>query len=121
MELNCKEFASIFVPQRNSELFSLPWNGSEWNSKCLLLVLFRGMEFRVFLFRGLLQNRFREFASILFHGKVFRAFFFSAEWFGTEFREFSVPQNRWNSAGTNQLFRLFRLPQNNFFAENCQP
>jgi hypothetical protein len=47
----------------NSELFSLPRNGSEGNSERLL---------------------------ILFHGKEFQAFFSSAERFGTEFQEFSV-------------------------------
>jgi hypothetical protein len=75
--------------ERNSELFSLPGNGSERNSERLLL--------------------------ILFHGTEFRAFFSFADRFGTEFREFSVPRNSRNSAGTNQLFRLFYLPRNNFF------
>jgi hypothetical protein len=51
----------------------------------------------------------------------FLAFFSSAEWFGAEFREFSVPRNSQNSAGTKQLFRLFRLLWNNFFVRNCQP
>jgi hypothetical protein len=69
--------------ERNSELFSLPRNGSERNSESLIL--------------------------FLFHGTELRAFFFSAEWFGTEFREFSDPWNSRNSAGTNQLFRLFCL------------
>jgi hypothetical protein len=58
---------------------------------------------------------------ILFHSTEFRAFFSLAERFGTEFREFSVPRNSRNSAGINQLFRLFRLPRNNFFVGNCQP
>ena len=48
----------------NSELFSLPLNGSKQNYKCFLLFLFHGTEFRVV--------------------------FSSVEWFGTEFREFSV-------------------------------
>jgi hypothetical protein len=43
-----REFASIFCSiEWNSELFSLPRNGSEWNSKRLLLFLFHGMEFTV--------------------------------------------------------------------------
>jgi hypothetical protein len=88
----CLYFCSM---ERNSELFSLPQNGSERNSERLLL--------------------------ILFHDTEFRAFFSSPERFGTEFREFSVPRNSRNSAGTNQLFRLFRLPRNNFFGGNCQP
>jgi hypothetical protein len=36
-------------------------------------------------------------------------------------QEFSVLRNSRNSAGTNQLFRLFSLPRNNFFVGNCQP
>jgi hypothetical protein len=39
--------------------------------------------------------------------RSFRKFFSSAERFGTKFREFSVPRNRRNSAGTTQMFRLF--------------
>jgi hypothetical protein len=70
---------------------SLPLNGLEQNSKCLLLFLFHRTEFRVV--------------------------FSSAEWFGTEFREFPVPRNSRNFAGTNQLFRLFNLPRNNFLSE----
>jgi hypothetical protein len=81
--------------ERNSDLLSLPGNGLEQNSERLLL--------------------------IFFHGTEFRAFFSSAERFGTEFREFSVPRNSRNSAGTNLLFHLFRLPRNNFFVRNCQP
>ncbi len=37
----------------------------------------------------------------------FRVVFSSAEGFGTEFRERSVPRNRQNSVGNNHLFRLF--------------
>ncbi len=57
--------------ERNSELFSLPWKGSVRNSESLLL--------------------------FLFHSTEIQAFFSSAEWFGTEFREFSVSWNIWNS------------------------
>ncbi len=84
----CLYFCST---EQNSELFSFPRNGSEWNSERLLL--------------------------ILFHGTKFWAFFYSAERFGMEFREFSVPRNSRNSAGTYQLFCLFRLPRNNFLLE----
>jgi hypothetical protein len=107
-----REFAPIFFPRngipsifllcgtvRNGipRVFcSADWfTGSDWNSESLLL--------------------------FLFHGTEFREFFSSAERFGTEFREFSVPRNSWHSAGTNQLFRLFRLLRNNFFVGNCQP
>ena len=75
--------------------FSVTRNGSERNSESLLL--------------------------FLFHGKEFRAFVSSVERFGTEFREFSVPRNSRNSAGTNQLFRLIRLPRNNFLSEIANP
>ncbi len=46
---------------------------------------------------------------------------FSVPWFGTEFRDFSVPRKSRNSAGTNQLFRLFRLLRNNFLSEIANP
>jgi hypothetical protein len=85
-----REFISIFVLRNgNPSFFSLLQNGSEQNYESLLL--------------------------FLFHGTEFRAFFFSAERFRMEFPEFSVLRNSRNSAGTNQLFHLFRLPQNNFF------
>ncbi len=48
--------------ERNSELFSLPWNGSERN--------------------------YASFASILFHGTEFRALFSSAEWVRNEIPRF---------------------------------
>jgi hypothetical protein len=55
--------ASIFVPRKGIlSCFSSAENGSEQNSESLLL--------------------------FLFHGTEFPAFFSSAEWFGTEFREF---------------------------------
>ncbi len=84
-------FCPRHASERNSELVSLPRNGLGRNSKSLLL--------------------------FLFHGTEFLAFFSSEEWCGTEFREFSFPRNSRNSAGTNQLFRLFRLPRNNFLSE----
>ncbi len=82
------------------------------------------------------------------HGTEFRVVFSSAEWFGTEFRDYasifvprneipscflfrgrvrngiprgSVPRNSWNSVGKKQLFRLFCLPRNYFFVGNSQP
>ncbi len=91
------EFASIFVPRNGipSWLISLPLKGSEGNSESLLLFLVHWTEFRVV--------------------------FSSAEGFGTEFREFSVLRNSRNSVGSNQLFRQFRIPWNNFFVGNSQP
>jgi hypothetical protein len=95
---------------------------SERNSESLLLFLFHGTELRlVSLPRNSLEQNSKCLLLFLFHGMEFRAFFTSAERFGTEFREFSVPRNSRNSAGTNQLFRLFRLPRNYFFVGNCQP
>jgi hypothetical protein len=66
----------------------------------------------------MVQNRIPR---VCFHGVEFLAFFSSAEWFGTEFRDFSVPWNSRNSAGTNQFLRLFRLPRNNFLLETANP
>jgi hypothetical protein len=89
-------FASIFSAEWKSELFSLlRKGGSEQDSKSLLLFMFLGMKFC--------------------------AFFSSAEWFGMEFREISVPRNSGNSAGTNQWCCLLRLPRNNYFVRNLQP
>jgi hypothetical protein len=91
-----REFASIFVPRNG-----IP----SW-----------------FLFRGLVQNGIPRVSFLfLFHGTEFITFFSSVEYFGTEFREFSVPRNSRNSAGTSQLFCLFSLPRNNFFVGSCQP
>jgi hypothetical protein len=116
--------------------FPVPRNDSEQNSETLLLYLFLGTEFRAFSsFAERFGTEFREFSVprndseqnsetlllFLFLGKEFRAFSSSGERFGTEFREFPVPRNSRNSAGTKQLFRLFRLPRKNFFVGNCQP
>jgi hypothetical protein len=66
--------------------FSLLQNGLERNSESMLL--------------------------FLFHCRKFRGFFSSMEWFGTEFREFSVPRKSRNSDGTNQfIVPSFRLPR----------
>jgi hypothetical protein len=50
-----------------------------------------------FLFHGMVQNGSpRVYLYFLLHGKEFRVVFSSAEWFGTEFREFAsilVPRN----------------------------
>jgi len=65
-----------------------------------------------------------------------RVFFSYSKWFVTEFRTslylprngsernsecFSFPLNRWNSDGMNQNFRLFSVPENNFFSEDGNP
>jgi hypothetical protein len=88
----------------------------------LVLFLFYGREFRaVFSFAEWFETEFHLLLQSLILGTEFRAFFSSSEWFGTEFREFCILLNSWNSVGINQLFRLFRLPQNKFFVGNCQP
>jgi hypothetical protein len=93
-EQKFRKFAVYFCPtQWNSEPFSLPRNASEQNFESLHLFPYNGTEFR--------------------------AFFSSVEWFGMW--EFSVLRNSRNSIGDNHLFRLFRLPENNFFVGNCQP
>jgi hypothetical protein len=88
----CLYFCST---ERNSEFFPFPRNGSERNSERLFL--------------------------ILVHGIGFRAFFSSAERFGTEFREFSFLRNSRNSAGTNQcsVYSVFR--RINFLSEIANP
>ncbi len=105
----CPEFRVVFSSA----------DGSEQNSMCLLLFLFYGTDFWVvFSSAEWFRTEFPESLLLfLFHGTEFRAFFSSTEQFGTDFRKFSVPRNSRNSAGTNQLFRLFRLPQNNFLSE----
>ncbi len=98
-----------------------------------------------FLFRWRIRKGIlRVFFYFCIHGKEFRVVFSSAEVFGREFREFasifvqrngipncflfrgrvrngiprfSVPRNSRNSVGNNHLFRLFRLPRNNFFVK----
>jgi hypothetical protein len=50
----------------NSDLFSLPWNSSERNSKCLLQFSLHGMDFQVvFLSAECFRTELREFASIV--------------------------------------------------------
>ncbi len=69
----------------------------------------------VFLPRNSSEQNSESFILFLFYGTEFQVVFSFAEWFGTEFREFSVPRNSQNSVGTNNLFRLFRLPRNYFW------
>jgi len=78
------------------------------------LFIYLTLRLRVLLWGALLPGG-------LFPTGSCRVVFSSTEWFGTEFREFCVPRNSRNSVGINQLFRLFRLPRNNFFVGNCQP
>jgi hypothetical protein len=101
-----REFGPIFFPQNGilaffpsperfgTEFreFSVLRNGSERNSKSLLQFLFHGTEFKEHS-SPLRNSSDRNSDSFLFRG----------------------------TAGTNQMFRLFRLPRNNFFVGNCQP
>jgi len=57
---------------------------------------------RVF-FCEMLQNKIPKFVFV--PRNKFQDVSSSVEWFTTEFREFSVPRNSLNSAGTNHLFR----------------
>ncbi len=118
------ELTACFHPrhasERKSELLSLLRNVSEQNSKCLLIFLFHGTELFSLPQNGSEGNSERLLLTFFMHGK-FWEIFSSAERFGTEFWEFSVPRNSRNSAGTSQLFPLFRLPRNNFLVGNCQP
>jgi hypothetical protein len=75
-----------------------------------------------FLFRGMVRNEIPrvllQFCSTVRNSEHFSL---PRNGFGTEFRDFCIPRNSRNSVGINQLFRLFRLPRNNFFVGNCQP
>ncbi len=116
-------FLTLLAAAFCSELVTLPWNGSEWHSESLfrLFVAQTGIPSCV-LFRRRVRNRIMGVSFyFLFHGTEFLVVFSSAEGFGTEFREFSVPQNNRNSVGNNHLFRLFRLPRSYYFVRNSQP
>jgi hypothetical protein len=81
-----------------SELFSLPWNGSERHPESLLVFLFHRMEFRefasIFVPRSGIQSCF------LFHGRV---------QFSTEFRKFASIVVPWN--GIPRVFVLRNIPE----------
>jgi hypothetical protein len=83
---------------------------------------FYGTEFRAFFSSAeWFGTEFRELILFLFHCTEFRGFFSSAKRFGTEFREFPNLWNSRNSAGTNQLFHNILSSAENFFVGNCQP
>ncbi len=129
-----REIVSTFcVTERNSELCSLPRNGSERNSQSLLLnpcnpsyrkvfsdhlvggsrvCSFKPLKWRWILshFKGILVPRNGIPSCFLFRGRVRNGI-----------PRFSVPRNNRNSVGNNHLFRLFRLPRNYFFVGNSQP
>ncbi len=122
--------SSCFLPRfvlhgTESELFSLPWNGSERYSESLIIFLFHRTEFRVvFSSEEGFGTEFLGYASIFVPRNGIPNCFSSAEGLETEFREVSVPQNSRNSVGNKHLFhlfRLFRLPRKYFFVGNSQP
>ncbi len=118
-----REYISIFCcTERNSEFCSLPRNGSERNSENLLLFQFHGTEFRVvFSSEEGFGTELWEFISIFGQRNgIPRCFFFRGR-VRNGIPRFSVPRNNRNFVGNNHLFRLFRLPRNNFFVGNSQP
>jgi hypothetical protein len=119
---------SMFCPrhdwERNSEGFllflfhgtecrvvfsSAEWFGTEFQGFAYIFVPRNGTP-SCFLLRGMVQDRIPRvcfyFCSIVQNSKHF-----SPLWNGSER----------NSARTNLLFRLFRLPRTNFLVRNCQP
>jgi hypothetical protein len=117
-----KVYFYFFCTERNSELCSLPRNGSERNSENLHLFWFHGTEFRaVFSSAEEFGTELWEFASIFvpWNG-IPRCFLFRGR-VRNGIPRFSVPRNNRNSVGNNHLFRLFRLPRNYFFVGNSQP
>jgi hypothetical protein len=106
--------------ERNSELFSEC--SMVRNSKNLFLFLFHGtvQNSEHFIFRRIVRNRIPR-VCFYFCSTVQNFENLSLPRNGLEFREFSVPRNSQNSAGTNQCLCQSRLPQNNFYVGNCQP
>ncbi len=90
--------------------FLRPWLGHYWSAKM-----------DVSLWPPVRNKDSESLLLVLFHRTDSEHFSLPRNGFGTDFREFSVPWNRWNSVGTNHLFRLFRLPQNNFLSEIANP
>ena len=115
LEMEFREFASILFHGTEFRVFSsAEWFGTEFQLFASIFVPQNGSP-SCFLFRRMVQNGITRACF------YFWPFFSSAERFGTELREFSVPRNSRNSAGINQMSCLFRLPRNNFFVGNCQP
>jgi hypothetical protein len=74
-----------------SEMFSLPWNGSEWYSDSVKYTssFFHGTELQVVFSSAGMVPEFRKLASIFVTRTGIPSFFSPAEWFGTEIREFA--------------------------------
>ncbi len=112
-----RKFSSIFVPRNGIQrcFLSAKCLGKK-NMGSLLLVLFRGSDLRaVFSSADCSRTKFRKFSLLLFlfNGTEFEHFSLPRN--GSEQNsKFSVPRNSRNSVGYNHLFRVFRLPRNNF-------
>ncbi len=118
-----REIAFYFCStERNSELCSLLWNGSERNSENLHLFWFHGTEFRVvFSSAEVFGTELWEFASIFIPRNGIPSCFLFRGRVRNGIPRFFVPRNNRNSVGNNHLFRQFRLPRNYFFVGNSQP
>jgi hypothetical protein len=108
--------------EQNSELFSLPRNGSEQNSESLLLFLFHRTAFQVvFSSAEGFGREFREYASIFVpRNGIPSCFLFPGKGSERNSAGFCSAENR-NSVGNKHLFRLFRLPRNYFLSEIPNP
>ncbi len=141
----------ILLQQIELTEFFCPRHASERNSESLLLFLFHGTEFRVgFSSAEWFGKQFQVFASIfvprnripscfLFRGMVQKGIF--CRGFASKFvPRYRIPiifplcgmirngfprvfcsKEQPDSAGTNQLFHIFRLPRNNFLSEIANP
>jgi hypothetical protein len=115
--------ASIFVLRNGSPICfsSAEWFGTEFREATSIFNLRDGIP-SCFLFcgrvrNGILRGYFYFFyprngipSCFLFRGRVRNGI-----------PRVPVPRNSRNSVGNNHLFRLFRLPRNNFFVGNSQP
>ncbi len=82
-------FLFFGIPERNSELCSLPENGSERNSRiCIYFGSTERNSELCFLPKKSSEQNYGSLLLSLFHGTEFRVIFSSAEGFGTEFRDF---------------------------------
>jgi hypothetical protein len=85
--MSFREFFFYFcTTEWNSELCSLPLNGSEWNSESLLLFLFQGMDFRVVFYSAeefgiyILYVHFTTFRLAFKYGVLRTARYFKHSW-----------------------------------------
>ncbi len=104
--------------ERNSEAFSLLLKDSEQNPESLLLFLLCRTEFRA----RFSSAEFQESASIFVPlYRVPSIFFFHEMVWSRIPRDFCSTEQPECCRSEPKLFRLFRLPRNNFFVGNFQP